>query len=402
MLYLGEVSGKYGSSVTGLALPLTAAAVLHAGPLATSSLTAAAWLPWLLVGLPAGAWVDRLPRRTVMLVSALCSLLLYLSVPVAGALGVLGLPQLLVVALLAGTSGVFFQTAYTALLPAVVPEPDRAEGNAKLHGSASAAQLLGLGTGGTLAQAFGPVNGLLANTATFLVSLLSTSRIKAREERPSAARRSLRQEVGEGLRLVLRDRWLRAFLCFGGLSNLALTAYQSILVIFLLDRVHLSQGLIGVLVAAASVGGIGGAAVARRVGAALGTARATLLFQLVLPAPVLLIPLTGRGAGTLCYLAGGMTVSAGVVAGNVLRATFNQRYVPAELLGRISATTAVVVYGTMPLGALLAGVLGQTLGLGPAMWLSCAGVPLAAATLLLSPVRRHRDLPDSPMTVPAP
>ncbi|MFE9423476.1 MFS transporter [Kitasatospora sp. NPDC006697] len=400
LLYLGEVTGKFGSSLTGLALPLIAATVLHTGPLGVSALTAATWLPWLLIGLPAGAWVDRLPRRTVMLCSAAASLLLYLTVPVAGALGLLGYPQLIAVAFCAGTSSVFFQTAYTALLPAVVDAADRGEGNAKLHGSASAAQLVGLGSGGTIAQLLGPVNSLLANTVTFLLSLLCTSRIKAREERPAAAPRNLRQEVGEGLRLVLGDPWLRTFLCFGGLSNLALTAYQSIQVVYLLDQAKLSQDLIGTLIAAAGLGGILGAAVARRVGTALGTARAMLLFQLVLPTLVLLIPLTAPGLGTVCYLVGGMAVSAGVVAGNVLRATFNQRYVPADLLGRISATTAVVVYGTMPLGALLAGVLGQTLGLEPAMWVSCAGVPLAALALLLSPVRRQRDLPERPMAAP--
>ncbi|TQF05511.1 MFS transporter [Kitasatospora acidiphila] len=399
LLYTGEVTGQFGGSVTNLALPLIATVVLHADALKVSSLTAAAWLPWLLLGLPAGAWVDRLRRRPVMLAAAACSLLLYLTIPVAGTLGLLTFPQLLAVAFCAGVSAVFFQTAYTALLPTLVAEPDRAEGNAKIQGSASVAQFAGRSSAGAIAQFFGPVNGLFANTVTFLVSVLCTARIHEAERRTApAARRSLRQDVGEGLRLVLGDSWLRSILAYGGLSNLALTAYQSIQVIFLLNRAGLPQGLIGTLIALSGLGGIAGAAVARRVGAAIGTARALLLFQLGLPVLALLIPLADKGAGAACYLVGGLAVSGGVVAGNVLRATFIQRYVPAEMFGRTSATTAVVVYGTMPIGALLGGGLAQAFGLGTAMWLSCAAVPLAATVLLCSPIRRHRDLPNRPMT----
>ncbi|MFE0461775.1 MFS transporter [Kitasatospora sp. NPDC058965] len=396
LLFTGEVAGKYGSSVTGLALPLIAVGALHASAFQVSALPAATWLPWLLIGLPVGAWVDRLSRRTVMLFAAAAQLLCYLSVPVAAALGVLGYAQLLVVALLAGTGAVFFQTAYTAYLPTLVDEADRAEGNAKLHGSASAAQIVGLGTGGTLAQLVGAVPSLLANTLTFLVSITCTASIRQRETRPAAAerrRRTLLSEVGQGMRLVARDPWLRPFLLHGSLANLFLTAYQSILVVFLLQRAGLPQGALGTLIGAASLGGVLGAALARRVGALLGTARAMLFFLLVLPALVLLIPLTTGGAGVLCYLVGGLAVSAGVVAGNVLRATFTQRYTPGELLGRISATGAFLNYGTIPLGALLGGALATALGLVPAMWLSCAGVPLAALALWFSPLRRHRDLP---------
>ncbi|MBB4923109.1 MFS transporter [Kitasatospora kifunensis] len=401
LLFVGEVAGKYGSSVTGLALPLIAVTDLHAGAFAVSALPAASWLPWLLIGLPVGAWVDRMRRRTVMLASAAASLLLYLSIPITAALGLLSYLQLLVVALCAGTATVFFQTAYTAYLPSLVAEPDRAEGNAKLQGSASAAQILGLGTGGTIAQVFGAVDSLLANTATFLVSLLCTASIEQREAVAAAderRRRTLLGEVREGLRIVGRDRWLRCFMIYGATANLALTAYQSIQVLFLLNRAQLPESALGTLIGAASVGGILGALVARRVGAAIGTARALLLFLLGLPTLVLLIPLTGPGAGMLCYLLGGAAVSAGVVAGNVLRATFTQSYVPTELLGRITASSSFLNYSLMPLGALLGGALATGLGVLPAMWLTCAGLPLAALILWFSPLRRHRDLPTGSIT----
>ncbi|MFD9596009.1 MFS transporter [Kitasatospora sp. NPDC059973] len=405
LLFTGEVAGRFGGALTNLSLPLIAVGVLHAGAFEAALLVAAKWVPWLLIGLPAGAWVDRMRRRTVMLVSTAVSLVLHLTVPAAAVLGVLTAGQLLAVATATGAAEVFFQTAYTAYLPTLVAEPDRAEGNAALHGSASAAQIVGLGAGGAAAQTFGPVNSLLANTATFLLSLLSTAAIRTREPAPAARRGdhpgttptprpNLRREVSEGLRLITHDVWLRTFALHGALANMALMAYQSIQVVFLVEQARLSDGAIGAVVGAAGAGGVLGAAVARRVGAAIGTARALMLFLFWVPMLALLIPLTGPGAGVACYVLGGFAVSAGIVAGNVLRATFQQRHVPARVLGRISASGSFLNYGAIPLGALASGATASAVGVVPAMWLATAAVPLAAAVLWLSPLPHLRDLPD--------
>jgi MFS family permease len=138
---------------------------------------------------------------------------------------------------------------------------------------------------------------------------------------------------------------------------------------------------------------VAGAFVARRVADRIGTARATLLFELGIPVLALLIPLTVRGAGILLFVAGGFGVAAGVVGGNVIKTGFQQRYCPPELLGRLTASTAFLGYGTIPLGALLGGTLGTTLGTRTAMVVMTAGIPLAALILLFSPIRRARDLP---------
>ncbi|MGV9267515.1 MFS transporter [Kitasatospora sp. NPDC003701] len=417
LLFTGEVAGRFGGALTNLSLPLIAVGALHADAFEAALVVAAKWVPWLLIGLPAGAWVDRMRRRTVMLVSTAVALVLYLTVPAAAAFGLLTVGQLLAVAAAAGAAEVFFQTAYTAYLPTVVAEPDRAEGNAALHGSASAAQIVGLGSGGAVAQVFGPVNSLLVNTATFLVSLCSTAAIRTREPapRPRDGRGndnsnenntgngpSLRREVAEGLRLITHDVWLRTFAVNGALANMALMGYQSIQVVFLVERGHLSDGAIGAVVGAAGAGGVLGAALARRVGAAIGTARAMLLFQFWVPTLALLIPLTTPGAGVACYVVGGFAVSAGIVAGNVVRATFQQRHVPAHVLGRISASSSFLNYGTIPVGALASGATASALGVLPAMWLATAAVPLAATVLWLSPLRRLRDLPVTSSTLTAP
>ncbi|MFF5565610.1 MFS transporter [Streptomyces sp. NPDC012623] len=398
LLWCGETAGRFGASVTGVTMPLIAVFRLDAEPFEVGLLTAASWLPWLVVGLPVGAWVDRMRRRPVMLAAAAASLVLFVAVPLADRAGLLSIGLLLAVALLTGTAGVFFQTAYTAYLAALLTPEDQPEGNAKLHGSASAAQIAGLGSGGLLAQVAGAVNGMFVNAATFLVSLLCLAGIRHREPRVAPARRrpgALAGEVGEGLRLVAGDPWLRTLTLYGAAANLALMGYQSILVVFLVRGVGLAPGPVGVLVAAGGAGGVLGAFLARRVAARTGTARAILLFALGLPAFALLIPLTSGGAGLLFCVIGGGCVSAGIVAANVVRATFQQRYCPPELLGRLTASAAFLNYGTIPLGAVLAGSLGTLLGLRPAMWIMTAGVPLAALILLFSPLRRVRDLPTS-------
>ncbi|AXG76359.1 MFS transporter [Streptomyces paludis] len=399
LLWCGETAGRFGASVTSVTMPLIAVSRLDAGPFEAGLLTAAAWLPWLVVGLPAGAWVDRVRRRPVMLAAAAVSLVLFAAVPLADRAGLLSIGPLLTVALLTGAAAVFFQTAYTAYLATLLTPEDQPEGNAKLHGSASAAQIAGLGSGGLTAQVAGAVNGMFVNAATFLVSLLCLTGIRHREPRPAPARRrpgALAAEVGEGLRLIAGDPWLRSLTLYGAASNLALMGYQSILVVFLVRSAGLAPGPVGALIAVAGAGGVLGAFLARRIAARTGTARALLYFALGLPSCALLIPLTSAGAGLLFFVVGGGCVSAGVVAENVLKATFQQRYCPPELLGRLTTSAAFLNYGTIPLGALLAGSLGDLLGLRPAMWIMTAGVPLAALILLFSPLRRARDLPASP------
>ncbi|WP_035805124.1 MFS transporter [Kitasatospora mediocidica] len=399
--WLGEVAARFGESVTVLAIPLLAASTLHVGIFEMGLLSAAPWLPWLLIGLPVGVWVDRMRRRPVMFWANVACFVLFASIPVASWTGVLGVGQLLVVALLAGTATVFFQTAYSVYLPGLLTPADQAEGNAKLHGSESAAQIVGLGVGGLLIQVAGAANGMLANTTTFLVSILCLSRIRYREPVPEPVERprgALLKEIREGLRLVAHDAFLRSMTLFGAASNLALTGYQSILVLFLVREIGLSSGMVGALATFGGIGGVLGALLVRRVCDRLGTGRTLLLFQLGLPTLALLIPLTTPGAGLLLLLVGYLAVSVGVVAGNIIKSSFVQAYCPDGWRGRVGASASFLNYGTMPLGALLGGVLGSWLGFRPALWILTGGVPLAGLILYFSPIRRYRDLPTEPLT----
>ena len=395
LLWLGDTTSRFGSRISGVALPLIAITMLHATTLQIGLLTAASWLPWVLIGLPAGAWVDRLPRRPILLAANLSSMLLMASVPIAAWLGALNISHLLAVAVLTGAANVFAQTADQVYLRTVLAKEQLPHGNARLQGSASVADVAGPGVAGAIAQGFGAVTGLLADALTFLVATVCLLRIKAVEAKPRPREdgRRLSAEILAGLRFVVKDGYLRVLTVQGAAGNLALTAYQTMLLIFLIREVGASTITVGVLLATMSVGGVIGAASATRIAAKLGTAHGMLLCQLLSAPFALLIPLTGPGPRLAFTAVAGIAIGAGVVAANVIRGSFRQAYTPGDLLGRVTVSMQFLNYGTIPLGALLGGALGQMIGLRPAMWVMTATVAVTPLLLLLGPIRKSRDLP---------
>lgn len=398
LLWTGETTSALGTSVTRLALPLVAVLTLDASTFQVSLLTAVTWLPWLVVGLPAGAWVDRLARRPVMLVCDAVSLVSLLSVPSAAWAGVLTFAHLLGVALLIGTASVFFQTAYQVYLPGMVASERLPEANVKLQGSEAAAQVAGPGLAGLIIQAVGAVAGLLLDALTFAVSALCLLRISTpeRAEPNPAPSSGMRRQISEGLRFLAADPYLRVLTGAGALSNLALTGYQSILVVFLVREVGTNPATVGALISGMSVGGLLGAASATTIARRLGTARGMLLANLAAGPFALLIPLTAPGPRLVLVVLGGLGVGTAVVAGNVLKTSFRQTYTPRPLLGRVVVGMQFLNYGAIPLGALLGGTLGTTLGLRTTMWIMVVGVALAPLALLIGPTKRDRNFPDHP------
>lgn len=408
LLWIGETTSALGTNITRLALPLVAVLTLDATAFQVSLLTALAWVPWLVVGLPAGAWVDRLPRRPAMLVSDAVSMVALLSVPVAAWAGVLTLAQLLGTAVVVGAAGVFFQTAYQVYLPGLVDADDLPQANATLHGSESAAEIAGPGLAGLIAQALGAVAGLVADAASFAVSAVCLLRIRTPERgapdpdpassdgKATNTGDGLVAQISAGLRFLARDPYLRVLTVFGALSNFALIGYQSILVVFLIRDVGADPAVVGLLLAGMSVGGLLGAVLAPTLGRRVGTARGTLIAELAAAPFALLIPLTAPGPRLLLVVAGGVGVGVTVVAANVLKTSFRQAYVPRQILGRVIVGMQFLNYGTIPLGALTAGALATTLGLRPTLWLMTAGVGLATLSLLIGPLKHHRDFPTHP------
>jgi predicted MFS family arabinose efflux permease len=290
---------------------------------------------------------------------------------------------------------VFFRSAYQVLLPGIVDQADLPEGNAKLIGSREVAQIAGPGLGGALAQIAGPAIGLLADAASFAISFTCLTAVRRPRDRRATAPRtsSLTQEAQHGLRFLWHDPYLRVMASFSALANLALTGVDALIVVFLVRTLGLSAAAAGLVVASFGIGGVTGALVARPLGQRFGTARALLIADAGGLSFALLLPLAHAGPSLAFAVISNVRVACGVVAANIIGASFRQTYVPPEMLGRVSSVTMTVAYAMMPAGALLAGLLAITLGIRPALWILTALISVSGLLYLPTPIRRLRDLP---------
>lgn len=397
LLWFGETASGVGTAVSGVVLPLIAVVSLHASAFEVGALTAAEWLPWLLIGLPAGVLVDRSRCRPLLIWCDIARAALIATVPIAAAAGVLTIGQLLVVALTVGMASVLFQVAYTSYLPILLHRGDLIEGNAKLQGTQAVARVIGPGLGGLLVQAFRAPFAIAANAFGYLASAAALLAIRHRElPREDVPRRSVRTEIADGARFVARDRLLRVLTIAPATANFFFTGYQAIVVLFLVRTVGLGAGAVGLLMGLATIGAVIGAAIARPVARWIGTSRAVWLVTLITSPFALLIPLTSRGAGLAFFLAGSIVMFVGVLIYNVTIGSFRQAYCPPAVLGRVVATMRFVLFGIMPLGALFGGTLAGATDPRTAVWVLTAGGVLPGLILLLSPLRGMRDLPDGP------
>jgi hypothetical protein len=403
LFWIGETVNQLGSAMALIGVPLLAVLFLHATTFEVGALAAAAYLPSLVIGLPAGAWVDRRPPRPVMIACDAASAALYASVPVAYAIGVLTIGQLLAVQLLAGAAAVVFGTAYQVNLPSLVTSGELAEGNARLQASSSAAALGGRGVSGVVTQIVGATAALVFNAASFLVSAACLLAIRAPESRPTSSRQvsTLRQDVAEGMALVSRDPYLGPLALFGGLANFALDALAALVVVFLVRVVGLAAGPTGLLTALPGLGGLLAALAARPFIAKIGSARVLLLATAGALPFALLIPLAGQGMRLVFYAAGTLVAATGVTMSNIIMATFRQVYCPPGMLGRVTATMRFVTMGTSPFGALAGGALGTWLGPRNALWAVLSILAVSGTPLLSRDFTRRRDLPAAP-AAPAP
>ena len=401
-LWSGDSISQIGSAVTLIALPLVAIRTLHATPLQAGLLVTCEYLAFLIIGLPAGAWVDRMRHRRVMIVADIGRAALLGSIPVAGYLGRLSLLQLYVVTFAVSVCTAFFDVAYQSYLPNLVHDEQLVEGNVKLEVTRNVAQVGGPGLGGFLIAAFTAPLAIAVNVATFLASAAFLSRIRRADARPEAAvEPNLWAEIGEGLRFVFGHRLLRAITLTGAISNLCGTIGSSMLLMLLAGQLRLPPLLCGIVFSAEAVGGLIGALLATRIVAKLGQGPAIcasvtlsgVLWLLALP----LFQTDWRLATAVVLHGLGWVV---FMTFKISAVSLRQGLCPKPLLGRMTATVRFVIWGAMPIGALLGGFLGQTIGVRQAMWVGVVGELCAVLPILFSPLRAMREAPAVPAEEP--
>jgi hypothetical protein len=401
LLWAGESISKTGSAVTTFALPVVAVQTLNASTLMVAVLNAMIWLPWVLVGLQAGAWADRRTQRSLMIGCQLASAILIVSVPVLAGFDALTMWYVLVIGFAAGCSNVIFTASYNVYLPFLVEKRELLAANSRLMGSEQAANIAGPGIGGLITQVSSAVAGLFVDAASFLLSAYCLWSIRAREpavrrdDGPDGSRATFRADIRAAIRFVVRDPYLGVITANSACTNLLMGGIQALVVVFLIRSEGLSPWAVGATTIVISVGGLLGAVAATGISRRLGTAR-TLLILPVTDCFLLLFPLAGRGVLLVVALAGTLVWATGVVVRNVTAGAFRQAYCPQGMRGRVAMTMRFITFGAWPLGSLLGGVLGTVFDLRTALFILAGTNVLVDVLLFIGPMKHSRDLPTEP------
>lgn len=396
-LWGAESMSLFGSEITVLAFPLLAINLLDASVAQIGYLVAAETAPFFFCSLLAGVWVDRQPRRPILIVADIVRAGLLLSVPVAAWLGVLRIEQMYAVAFITGTLLVFFEIAHYAYVPALVGREQVVEANSKLQISHSAAEAGGPGVAGLLIQAVSIPVALVIDAVSFMISAILLRNIRTPEppiERadPISAR-AIRQDVMAGMRMLLGHHLLRPIVLASIGATVFLQAITTLYIVYATRDLDISPFVLGLIFTAGGVGSIPGALLSTPVARRFGVGPAIVGGWFVYATTWLLVPLvTGWYAPAILafgMLLGGVTLTIY----NIQQWSLRQLVTPDELQGRVTASHRFLVYGAKPFGALLGGALGATIGLRPAITL-CALAGLAAPLwLAFSPLRHLREQP---------
>lgn len=394
-LWLGQSVSQFGSQIGGMALELTAILVLGATPIQLGILSAARSAPVLAVGLLAGVWVDRVRRRPLLIAADLGRALLLASIPTAWLLGALSMAQIYGVAALVAILAIVFDIAHQALLPSLVSRRQLVEANSKLGMSESLAESVGPGLAGALVQAISAPLAILLDALSFLASALAVALIRTPEPAPVIESRGMRQEIGEGLRAIGDDPRQRALLAttlttafFGGMIG-------ALYSLFVLRALGLSPLVLGVVIGCGGIGAFSGAALAERVRARLRLGRVLVLSLALGGGFQLLMPLAGGDWAVPMLIVAQILGDVGLSIFFIHERSLRQSLTPDRLLGRVNASREFLIALVLPVGALVGGLLGQTVGLRPTLALGVLGVTLACLWIVFSPLHRLDDLPES-------
>jgi MFS family permease len=396
-LWSGLTISLVGMQVSGLALPLTAVLFLGASGTEMGILGAARWLPYLVFGLLAGAWLDRVRRRPVLVASHLGRAVLLALIPAGAVFGWLRIEQLYVVTLALGSLMIFSDAAYQALLPTLVSRDDLVDGNSKLELSRSAAQIVGPGLGGWLVQLVSAPIAVAVDAASFAFDAFLVATIRQPEPPPIHATegRSLRREIAEGLHWVFGSPVLRpmqaASMSFIGANAIWSTVY----VLYATRNLHLEPAVLGLIFAAGGPGALAGALTAGAFTRRFGLGPVMVGTHALAGAGVFLIPL----AVVLPPLAVGLLMAAAFVGGSsitlgsIAELSLRQGMTPSRLQGRMNATMRSLNWSMAAVGSLIGGLLGDAIGFVPTLLIGASGSLASTAWLVLSPIPSLRDAP---------
>lgn len=398
-LWTAETVSVFGTQITLLALPLVAV-LLEVSPFEFGLLATIEFLPFILLSLPAGVWVDRLRRRPILIIGDLGRALTLISVPIAYQAGVLTIWQLYLVGFINGCLTVFFDVAYQSYLPSIVDRDQLLEGNSKLEITRSASQIAGPSVAGILIGLFRAPFAIVLDSISYVVSAIFVFWIRRPEppiephdEAVHGPKPSMRAEIAVGLRYVLGNRWLRPIAATTGTSNFFGNVGGAILILFLVDERHLSAQLLGFAFSIGAVGVLVAALTTNRVTRRVGVGRMLVLTAAGFSVAALPVAIAPDEWLFAAVAASGFMGGLFGVAWNINQVSLRQAITPTRMQGKMNATMRFIVWGTIPLGAISGGFLGGVIGLHNTIWVGAIGSLFAFIPVALSPVREIVAMP---------
>lgn len=397
-VWAAHTVSQFGTQITVLALPFTAALTLDATPFQMGILTATSTLPTLLFGLMIGVWVDRWPKHRVLVAADLVRAAALLLVPLLALAHALSVAVLIAVAFLTGVANMFFNVAMSASLPRIIGRQRLVEGNALLEASRSAATAVGPSLGGVLVQVLGAPFALLVDAASFLVSALFLRGVRVAQPVAARPRQAFWPEVRLGFQEIGGRPILFALARTATLWNLAVYINVAALILYVTRVLGLSAAQFGVITTMLGVGMLLGTAVIgglqRRFG--VGTVFMVAGFMATLSSVGVLGAHLVPGAGRFAFLLVSEFLSGvGYIIFAISTASVRQAATPDDLQGKLAATFQFLIMGGIPVGALVGGVVGSQVGLWSALMVGATGQFVAWGLLWFSPVRTLETMPAS-------
>jgi MFS family permease len=397
-LWLGETFSQAGEQVGTFAIPVLAVLVLDATAQEVGLLSAAETLAFLVIGLPVGAWVDRMRKRRVMMTADVVRALALASIPLLWWLDALQIWYLYVVGAVVGGATVFFDVTYQSYVPRLVASRHMTAANSGLETSAQVARVGGpAASGGLLAVMPAPIV-VLATSIGYLFSFGFVASIHdAAPKHQKREHSSLVRDIGEGVRFVFGTPLLRRITMMTAAANLFEGFVTTLLSLFVLRVLGLSPAVYGAMAAVGAVGGILGAVGAPALSRWVGEGRIIVVAAVTSAVAPFLVPLAALvpQASIPLLVVGDFFFMFAVVVYNVAQLSFRQRICPPALLGRMNASIRFVVWGVIPIGGVVTGLLGGWIGVVPTMWLGCVLGLLATGIVVFSPLSRMRRLPET-------
>ncbi|WP_035847538.1 MFS transporter [Kitasatospora azatica] len=403
--WLGETLSLLGTQVTNLALPLTAVYTFHATDEQVGVLRFLQLVPYIGFALLFGVWVDRVRRRHVMLWTNLVRMVLIALIPVLNWSHALNMPVLLVIACAIGIASVLFDVSWMPFVPTLVKDTEHyVEASAKMGVSSSASEVAGPGLAGVLVSALSAPVALIVDAFSYLVSVFSLLLIRSEESRPApTAKRHVLTELREGLDWVFRNPILRWLALVGFCCNFSMVTVWTMFLLYGTHELHLDSSTLGVVFATASVGGLIGAMISRKVIARFPIGHVYFVAQTALLLGPAVIILAG---GPKVVVVGLVIVSffttyLGLGIANVIIVSLRQTATPQSMMSRMTACFRTLLFGGGALGGLTAGLLAGGIGDKNALTTAAIGSAALVIALAVSPVSRLRTLPSAPNQEPA-